>query len=283
MTFGATHSDRVRNADCSRSPHRASDPVFLVWDSLLGVQTELFLAYELAFLLSCPQWSEAQSVLDVGCGNGDYLGRVSSFFPKMRFTGIDISSEMVSVARATHGSRSIDFTASDFFQYQPPALVDAILMRLVLQHLQGIEPALNRCASMLRPGGGLYIFEPDPSQFRTLPETPLFTKLLGKIEESAQRAQTNRARLSELSSMLYMAPGWKIDRTCRTIAPSISAQSRQQFLHMCLLWIDILEASERFGFPFDETRAELEEWATKDASYGQVGLSLFALRREADL
>jgi hypothetical protein len=52
---------------------------------------------------------------------------------------------------------------------------------------------------------------------------------------------------------------------------------------MCLLWIDILEASKRFGFPFDETRTELEEWATKDVSYGQVGLSLFALRRETDL
>jgi SAM-dependent methyltransferase len=267
----------------SQSAHRASDSVFLAWDSLLGVQTELFLPYELAFLLACPQWSTAQSVLDVGCGNGDYLGRISSFFPSMRCTGIDISSEMVSVARATHGTACIDFSASDFFQYQPPARVDVILMRLVLQHLRGIEPALSRCASMLRPGGRLYIFEPDPNQFRTLPVTPLFTKLLRKIGESARRAQTNRAWLSELPSMLNEVPGWKIDGACRTVAPSISAQSRQQFLHMCLLWIDILEAGGLFDFPFDETRVELEEWAAERASYGQVGLSLFALRREADL
>jgi ubiquinone/menaquinone biosynthesis C-methylase UbiE len=266
----------------SRSPHRASDSAFLAWDSLLGVQTDLFLPHELAFLLACPQWSVAQSVLDVGCGNGDYLGRISSFFPKIRCTGIDISSEMVSVARATHGTGGIDFSSSDFFQYEPPALVDVILMRLVLQHLQGIEPVLSRCASMLRPDGGLYIFEPDPSQFRTLPETPLLTKLLGKIEESALRAQTNRARLSELPSILNAVPGWKIDRAYRTIAPSISSRSRQQFLHMCLLWIDIVEASKPFDFPFDETRVELEGWAAKEASYGQVGLSLFALRREAD-
>ena len=43
----------------SRSPHRASDSVFLAWDSLLGVQTDLFLPYEHAFLLACPQWSVA--------------------------------------------------------------------------------------------------------------------------------------------------------------------------------------------------------------------------------
>jgi SAM-dependent methyltransferase len=265
-----------------RSPRRASDSAFLAWDSLLGVQTELFLPHELAFLLACPLWSKVQSVLDVGCGNGDYLGRISSFFPKIRCTGIDIASEMVSLARSTHGAGAIDFSTSDFFQYQPPTQVDAVLMRLVLQHLRGIEPVLSRCASMLRPDGGLYIFEPDPSQFRTLPETPLFTTLLGEIEASAFRAQTNRARLSELPSILSAVPGWKIDRVCRTIAPSISFQSRQQFLHMCLLWIDILEASESFDFPFDGTRVELEEWAAKDVSYGQVGLSLFALRREAD-
>ena len=129
----------------------------------------------------------------------------------------------------------------------------------------------------------MYIFEPDPSQFRTLPDTPLLTKLLRKIEECALRAQTNRARLSDLPSMLGAGPGWKIDHACNTVAPSISSQSRQQFLHMCLLWIDILEANEPFDFPFEETRVELEEWATKDPSYGQVGLSLFALRREADL
>src|SRR5262249_9333367 len=248
---------------------------FLAWDTLLGVQTELFLPYELAFLLACPKWSAAQSVLDVGCGNGDYLGRIRSFFPKKRCMGIDISSKMISVARATHRRSCIDFTTSDFFQYHPPGRVDAILMRLVLQHLRGIEPALSRCASMLRPGGALYIFEPDPVQFRTLPETPLFASLLNKIEESARYAQTNRACLSDLSSILDPLRGWKIERACRTTAPGISAQSRQQFLHMCLLWIDILEASERFTFPFGKTRLELEEWATKDVSYMQVGLSLF--------
>jgi len=267
---------------CSQSAHRASDPIFLAWDSLLGVQTELFLPYELAFLLACPQWSAAQSILDVGCGNGDYLGRINSFFPGKRYAGVDISTEMVSVARATHGAR-IDFFVSDFFHYQPPEPVDAVLMRLVLQHLRGVEPVLGHCASMLRPGGSLYIFEPDPKQFRTLPETPLFTELLGKIEESAHRAQTNRARLSELPSMLGEVRGWKIDRACTMVAPSISAQSRQRFLHMCLLWIDILEAGGAFNFPFDEVRTELEEWAAKDVSYGQVGLSLLALRRESDL
>jgi len=71
-------------------------------------------------------WSTAQSILDIGCGNGDYLGRISSFFPKKRYLGIDISSAMISIARATHGAGHIDFTASDFFQYAPPAQVDVI-------------------------------------------------------------------------------------------------------------------------------------------------------------
>src|SRR5262252_184384 len=282
MTLEATGPDRLRRIPGSR-PHRAPDSVFPAWDSLLGLQTELFLPYELAFLLACPRWSTAQSILDIGCGNGDYLGRISSFFPKKRYLGIDISSAMISIARATHGAGHIDFTASDFFQYAPPAQVDVILMRLVLQHLWGVEPALRRCTSMLRPGGSLYIFEPDPIQFRTLPDTPLFTKLLHEIEENALRAQTNRARLSALPTILDAMPGWKVDRISRTIAPSVSSQSQRQFLHMCLLWIDILQTSGSFDFPFDETRIELEEWATKQPSYGQVGLSLIALRREADL
>ena len=99
----------------------------------------MFLPYELAFLLARPQWLTSRSVLDVGCGNGDYIGRISSFFPYMRCMGIDISSEMISVAHATHCAERIDFSASDFFQYEPPTRVDVILMRLVLQYLRGIR------------------------------------------------------------------------------------------------------------------------------------------------
>ena len=67
MTLEATRPDRLRRIAGWRSLRRAPDSIFPAWDSLLGLQTELFLPYELAFLLACPRWSTAQSVLGIGC------------------------------------------------------------------------------------------------------------------------------------------------------------------------------------------------------------------------
>jgi|SRR5215468_240118 len=54
MTLEATRPDRLRRIAGWRSLRRAPDSIFPAWDSLLGLQTELFLPYELAFLLACP-------------------------------------------------------------------------------------------------------------------------------------------------------------------------------------------------------------------------------------
>jgi len=60
------------------------------------------------------------AVIDIGGGNGDYIERISSFFPYMRHMGIDISSDMISVARATHCAGRIDFSASGFSTMSSP-------------------------------------------------------------------------------------------------------------------------------------------------------------------
>ena len=49
------------------------------WHSLLSLQTELFLPYEVCYLLQSQIWQDAITILDVGCGNGSYISHISKF------------------------------------------------------------------------------------------------------------------------------------------------------------------------------------------------------------
>ena len=95
------------------------------------------------------------TVLDAGCGNGYYLARLRSFFPAKDYAGIDISRELVDLARQYAG---IDFALCDFFALPPRRSHDVILMRFIVQHLKDFGMLLDQAARLLRPGGLLMTY-----------------------------------------------------------------------------------------------------------------------------
>lgn len=105
-----------------------------------------------------------KSVLDVGCGYGGVLAALRETFPLAETLGIDLDAAMIRAGRERCPT-GVKLEVADFFTL-PARGFDLILMRDVLEHMPDAEGALAKAASLLHPGGRLFVsFAPFYSPF----------------------------------------------------------------------------------------------------------------------
>ena len=252
----------------------------LRWDTLLEVQVDTFLPYELQFLFGCPAWGQASNILDAGCGNGYFLSSLKSFFPEKTYAGIDMSPELIKVAKSNFEAPGLDFDVADFYSYAPEKAADFLLMRLVVQHLRGISDVLEQASKLIVEGGTLLIVEPDPMSFMNFPQTPVFLSLLGAIEQHGAATNKNRANLATLGQLLKDIPGWSLVQDSRIVVSQVGPFASSKLLEMFLLWIESLETAGEIDFPFSAARDEIEQWSVGDTTYNQIGIRFCQLERK---
>ena len=99
--------------------------------------------------------SRVARVLDVGCGYGGTLAALMESVPSLQAEGLDVDADMV-----RHGQQRLGEAAklvhADFFEWSGGPF-DLILMRDVLEHIRRPEEALARAATLLTPGGFLFV------------------------------------------------------------------------------------------------------------------------------
>jgi ubiquinone/menaquinone biosynthesis C-methylase UbiE len=100
------------------------------------------------------------SVLDVGCGTGDF---VQLFDPsRTRYLGIDISPNMIAECRRLFPSHAFKVADGDSID-APDASVDLVLSIGVLEYLQDPVSHLKELVRVTRPGGHIIVTVPNGS------------------------------------------------------------------------------------------------------------------------
>ena len=254
------------------SPHAA-----MGWDDLLSLQVSLFFPHEMQFLLAWTAWGQARSVLDVGCGNGAYVSRLREFFPDKFYTGIDISPELISVAKRRHHDPTL--LTADFFSYRPIDLSDLVIMRFIVQHLCDFPAILRQAATVLNTDGSLLIVEPDFRNSVNVPQTPQFEGLLRAFDDQSASEGRNRTRLNDLQDIIAKTPGWEIAEHVRLAVPHIGPFRNTDVLRMYLRWIDLIERTGQVPFPYEQVREELAIWSNRSNTFSRIGLHVFHVRR----
>jgi SAM-dependent methyltransferase len=96
-------------------------------------------------------------LLEVGCGHGLLLdeARAAGFDAE----GLELSRDAAAYARAALGLRVHERTLAD----HGGGPYDAIVLADVIEHLDDPLAALDRCVSLLAPGGALCLVTPDPA------------------------------------------------------------------------------------------------------------------------
>lgn len=93
-------------------------------------------------------------ILDVGCGNGEFMA--AAVEAGYQVVGTDISVPAVELCR----SRGLNAVAGDFLTLPFEGTFDAVTMWDVIEHLTDPAAFVSRARSLLRPGGYLVVKTP---------------------------------------------------------------------------------------------------------------------------
>lgn len=105
--------------------------------------------------------SGTERVLDVGCGTGELERLVHDRYPHATLVGLDVTPEMLAVAREKFRSVSgITFLLAPA-ETLPFARerFDAVVSCNMLHHVRSVDGLLRECARVLRPGGRLVLVD----------------------------------------------------------------------------------------------------------------------------
>lgn len=96
-------------------------------------------------------------ILDVGCGTGQLLEIVANQFPTTKLTGIDISPEMLAIAksRVPAGTQLLEATAAQL--PFPDEVMDVVVCNSALHYFTDPIRCLNEIKRVLKPGGTLVL------------------------------------------------------------------------------------------------------------------------------
>jgi len=92
----------------------------------------------------------ARRVLDVGCGEGQVSRRAAALGATV--VGVDPTRNQIAVAQARRGGPSYGEATAERLPFRDGAF-DAVVMCLVIEHIEPIEPAIEEMARVLAPGG----------------------------------------------------------------------------------------------------------------------------------
>ena len=162
-------------------------------------------------LLRAARIGGSMRVLDVGTGMGHVAMQVAGLLgPDGSVLGIDQSERMVEIAetrRAAAGVENVTFRQADARTFSASEPFDAIIARLLLQHLPDREEFLRSQMELLRPGGILVVIEYDTGAVRSEPQVPLVASLRD-MAESVLRAGGADSRIGVRAGQLLRYAGF---------------------------------------------------------------------------
>jgi 2-polyprenyl-6-hydroxyphenyl methylase/3-demethylubiquinone-9 3-methyltransferase len=142
-----------RTALTDRSDALAADEY--VWEGDGDAEAHRYLA---APVLARLRGARAQSVLDLGCGNGAFGALLAR--EGYEVTGLDPSASGIEIARARGGGSFMQYDLNEPLPARHAGRYDAVVALEVIEHLLLPRRLMERALAALRPGGLLVLSTP---------------------------------------------------------------------------------------------------------------------------
>lgn len=254
-----------------------------VWDELLRHQVELMSPAEITALAALPAWKDVHSIIDIGCGNGDYAKQLQIAFPDTHITAIDRSPALIARARHRHRNSDIEFEQGDIVNSAPSGKFDAIILRFVVQHLDDAADFFSKLQALCHDNTQVLIIEPNPMSSCAHPRLVGLEHLIEHYETICESNGGSRSMLRKKESFAGMlGEGWSCE-----IEQSISSEhERGSWCEKDLTtvlngWVTVLERSGAAGDRAAGVRKEVTDWVAGPGKSISLNLDLWSLRLSA--
>lgn len=122
-----------------------------LWDERMVINKEV-----IQIILNCAGVKAGKDVLDVACGTGVMIPFYQNRNVKS-ITGIDISPEMVKIAKGKFEKDGVKFICANAANYDYEKKYDCIIIYNAFPHFDEPDQLMKRLSSCLRPGGTLSV------------------------------------------------------------------------------------------------------------------------------
>ncbi|BBO66205.1 hypothetical protein DSCA_01350 [Desulfosarcina alkanivorans] len=254
--------------------------LFEIWDEIQSVQAAFCFPQEISAYYMSPSWIRtAETVLDVGTGNGCFLNMVSEHFPGKSYTGVDISKELIEKAIRDQGTSNITYKVQNYFDVENR--FDFVVMRLFWQHLtlKEVTEALAKLEEITRPGSTVLISDSWDAARIFEPDLPEFRKIISAYTQQQIENDKDRDIVERLLKEFAQRHRWKVESDLKIIMPSTVNDNLKLFHRAYSLWIKLFECLGDLNIDYAAARQELENWKKDFSAYTQAGLRIIRLER----
>ena len=237
-----------------------------------------------------------ESILDLGCGTGEWIFDLARRYPKLRIYGIDSSEKALhhaKVRRNTSSLRQVELRHMDLLQGLPipDAFVDFIHMRHFARYIkpQAWPYMISECVRVLRPNGWLNIVELELCEISSPACMTIHRAMLQartKIGRTLDRTGSTLGVVQRLYAMLLDAGLYEVGYDVFTLdLGTMGGNIAHVFLSEIVRYAftikplviqqGILEIDE-FDMLVEQARVELQApdlcgWAILISAYGRYG------------
>lgn len=160
------------------------------WFAHLSLQANLFADKEIKLLKNFG-FARHKTILDIGCGIGTYSQILKKAFPHLKIYATDTSNVFLDeFRRRIKNNKDIKLFNWDANKSEVPdefKKCDAVILRLVLQHLEDPFRVLSLLRNTLRPKTRLYIIEEDNDLFQVYPELPAYHEVVTAMKKYGEK------------------------------------------------------------------------------------------------
>lgn len=267
-----------------------------LWSYFLKGQATLFYPCEAEFLNSEKGWIDSQNILELGCGNGAYLYNLSNVYEDKKFVGVEKNSLFVEQASAQHGRKGISFLEGDV-EIENGALInkfDAVLFRIVLQHLNNPKNCLELTHTYLKRNGFIFIIDSyDPARSSSH-EIPSLEEAFRQLHENNKGARNgNRFITIEILEDLQnphstLSKYFEVTRTNLDITGNRiekgfllnGEEDRKRLFNHTLLFLAILNKENRISLNLSKAYDELQTYLKDQKFWVCPGMHFLVLKKK---
>lgn len=189
------------------------------------------------------------SILDLGCGPGQWARDLAFEYPKIQVTGIDISQTMVQYARAHAKVQGLDNVSYEVMDISGPLAFPDNSFDLVNARLIAfLSPEkwtnlLRECMRIVRPGGVIRLTENEVVTTNPATDTAfsLFYRAMTRAGQSFSTTGRVLGITSRLSQLLKKAGCTNIDYRAHALDFSAGTQIHSNFCEVAIIFLTLMQ------------------------------------------